>query len=285
MKHIYLILAVALLVYGCQPMADTTNPPPGSPGHIGCQEGEISRNGTCVPATENNAGMFGQDLTQFVDTQNVTGEVQGFVARPKEEGDYPGVVMIHEWWGLNDNIREMAMILAKEGYVVFAVDLYNGEVAADSSIAMQLSQMARNDSNGTIQDMRNAVDYLKVVEEVDATAALGWCFGGGQALRLSVNEATDATVIYYGMLINDTSQLENLDGPVLGFFGAKDTSIPVESVNQFKSDLDSLGIPNEIYIYPNVGHAFANPSGANYAPNETMDSWNKTVMFLNENLK
>jgi len=107
----YLLVFGLVLLVACQ-----------SEVHLGCQEGEIV-DGECVPAEENNVGLFGQDLDMYVDSYPVE-EPLGFLATPKEEGTYPGVVMIHEWWGLNDNIKEMAKILAKEGYVVFAVDLY-----------------------------------------------------------------------------------------------------------------------------------------------------------------
>ena len=110
--------------------------------------------------------------------------------------------------------------------------------------------------------------------------------GGGQSLQLALSgEPLDAKVIYYGALVTDESRLSRIKWPVLGIFGDKDQSIPVATVNEFASALDRLGIKNEIYIYPGVGHAFANPSGENYAPNETKDAWNKTVAFPNKYLK
>ena len=104
-------------------------------------------------------------------------------------------------------------------------------------------------------------------------------------MQLALHEKMHATVIYYGNLQTNTSRLSVIKWPVLGIFGEKDTSIPVETVKKFDAALDELKIENEIYIYPNVGHAFANPSGANYAPNETKDAWEKTLAFLERNLK
>jgi carboxymethylenebutenolidase len=115
--------------------------------------------------------------------------------------------------------------------------------------------------------------------------SLGWCFGGQQSLQLSLNEPLDATVIYYGNLVNDTALLSSIKKPVLGIFGSNDTSISVQSVAAFESSLDALNISNEIYMYPGVGHAFANPSNPNFAPNETIDAWQKTLAFLDGNLK
>lgn len=207
--------------------------------------------------------------------------VTGYFARPKAAGAYPGVVMIHEWWGLNDNIRQMAVELAQRGYAVLAVDLF-GEVAATPDEARRLT-------SGLVQDratenLRAAVRFLRD-RGAERVASLGWCFGGGQSLRLALAEPLQATVIYYGSLVTDESSLRALRHPVLGIFGDRDQSIPVDSVRKFESALNKLGTTNEIFVYPGVGHAFANPSGANYAPEETKDAWAKTAGFLDKYLK
>jgi carboxymethylenebutenolidase len=208
---------------------------------------------------------------------------EGFYAHPEQSGNYPGVVMIHEWWGLNDNIKEMARHLASQGYNVLAVDLYNGQVAEDSDKARELSSSVRENPAEAIENMKSAKIFLES-QNSGKIASLGWCFGGQQSLQLSLNEEVDATVIYYGNLVTDTRELAKLNGPVLGIFGSEDDSIPVSDVNKFDAYLDSLAIENDINIYPGVGHAFANPSGENYAKEETMDAWMKTLNFLNENL-
>src|ERR671914_674081 len=202
----------------------------------------------------------------------------------QEQQKLPAVVIIHEWWGLNDNIKDMADELASEGYVVLAADLY-GEVAADPDRARELSSSVRENPEQAISNMQSAVQYLASLPNVNASriASLGWCFGGGQSLQLALNSDQNplaATVIYYGDLINDTNELSKINWPVLGVFGDQDQSIPVESVNAFEQALNETGITNEIYIYPGVGHAFANPSGDNYAPEETADAWEKTLAFL-----
>lgn len=216
-----------------------------------------------------------RDVTYFENTI-------GYLASPKAEGSYPGVVMVHEWWGLNDNIRAMARELAKDGYIVLAVDMF-GKVATTSDEAR--AQISSLDGDIALLNLKAAKAYLKS-EGANKIASLGWCFGGGQSLRLALSgEPLDATVIYYGTLVTDEKELEKIKWPVLGIFGETDTSIPVETVNKFKTVLTSLGIQNSIHIYPGVGHAFANPSGMNYAPEETKDAWEKTVTFLEENLK
>jgi carboxymethylenebutenolidase len=208
----------------------------------------------------------------------------GYVARPIQEGKFPGVILIHEWWGLNDNIKSMAKGLASQGYTVMAVDLYAGQVATTPDGARQL--LLSFDVQKGISNIDSAVNLLKKEYNVSRVATIGWCFGGSQSLNYALSgNPVDATVIYYGQPVTNTTKISTIKWPVLGFFGENDQSIAVDKVKKFKSSLDSIGIKNEIYIYPGVGHAFANPSGPNYAPNETKDAWNKTLTFLDNHLK
>jgi len=219
---------------------------------------------------------------------NYYGNATGYLAYPKDGSDLPAVIMIHEWWGLNQNIKDMAEQLANEGYVVLAVDLYNGEVATESSRAGQLAGSVRNNPDEVISNLNAAVEYVSSMPNVNSSrvASLGWCFGGGQSMQLALNTERPlaATVIYYGTLVTNQTELAEITWPVLGVFGSEDQSIPVDTVNQFEAALDANGITNEIYIYEGVGHAFANPSGDNYAPEETADAWNKTLAFLSKHV-
>ena len=237
-----------------------------------------------------------QDVTRNIDmisngttTDVVSSEVsyfdsaRGWYAEPVEAGEYPGIIVIHEWWGLIEQIKEAAEELARNGYKVLAVDLYEGKVATSSDDARAFSGAI--DQARATNNMKAAAQYLET-RGITKIASLGWCFGGGQSLQLSLSDLElDATIIYYGRLATERNVLAEVDEPVLGIFGAEDTSIPTTTVRQFESTLDSLNIPNEIYIYPNVGHAFANPSGMNYSPEATMDAWEKTISFLDRNLK
>jgi carboxymethylenebutenolidase len=127
---------------------------------------------------------------------------------------------------------------------------------------------------------------LSLAPNVDSTkiTSLGWCFGGGQSLQLALNSQEHplaATILYYGTpLVTDKQSLSKIKWPVLGIFGDKDEAVPIGEVNQFRTSLNQSGITNEIHIYNGVGHAFANPSGDNYAPKETADAWQKTLSFL-----
>ena len=233
----------------------------------------------------NNSEIFSTG-NYNVETQvvNYFDDIQGYLAKPADEGQFPGVVMIHEWWGLNDNIKEMAEKLASHGYVVLAVDLYNGEVAITSDQARQL--ITSFDTNVGIENMNFAASYIQENHNVQKLGSIGWCFGGGQSLNLALNNQNmDATIIYYGSLITEQESLSNISWPVLGIFAEFDKGIPVDSVNDFETFLDDLDIPNEIHIYPGVDHAFANPSGERFAPDESKDAWQKTIEFLELNLK
>ena len=201
----------------------------------------------------------------------------------------PAVIMIHENKGLNDNIKKMANLLARNGYVVLAVDLFKGEVTTDRNRSSELSQYVRDNQDIATANLKSAVKYLSSLPNVnpEKIVSLGWCFGGGQSLQLALNSQDHpvaATIIYYGRLLTDNASLAKIKWPVLGIFGDQDKSISVDSVKAFEMALNSNGIPNEIYIYKGVGHAFANPSGENYAPKETRDAWQKTLAFLEKHV-
>jgi carboxymethylenebutenolidase len=210
-------------------------------------------------------------------------------SKSSNNNTFPAVVMIHENKGLNDNIKNMANLLAKERYVVLAVELFNGEVITNQTRASELSQYIRDNPDTAITNLKSAVKYLASLPYVNPVkiASLGWCFGGQQSLQLALNSEDHplaATVIYYGHLVTEPETLSKIKWPVLGIFGDQDQSIPVSSVEQFEKALTENGIINKIYIYQGVGHAFANPSGDNYAPNETKGAWQKTLSFLNKYL-
>lgn len=217
------------------------------------------------------------DLQYFMDAK-------GYLAKPSIDGEFPAVVMIHEFWGLNDNIKQMAEKMASHGYVVLAVDLYDGKVGTTSDEARQL-RSSFEQSHWT-DNMNVAVNYLEEQYAPPSIGSIGWCFGGGQSLNLALNnDALDATVIYYGSLTLDKDQLSSVDWPILGIFAGLDSGIPPETVNQFETVLNELEIENEIYIYPEVNHAFANPSGDRHAPEESKDAWEKTLKFFDQNLR
>jgi len=231
-----------------------------------------------------NSTMLGSGNETLITKEEVAyfEGANGYFVRPEGSGNYPGVILIHENRGLRPEIKLMAEELAKQGYMVLAVDLL-GRVVETQEEARALTQSF--DQTDGIENMQAAADHLRN-QGATKVASLGWCFGGAQSLQLALSgERMDATVIYYGRLATTTEALRSIAWPVLGVFGGADQSISVQSVNEFDAALDTLEVQNEIYIYPGVGHAFANPSGMNYAPRETKDAWEKTVAFLNKHLK
>jgi carboxymethylenebutenolidase len=286
-QFILIILAVGSLLLPAvtlNPVLSVQGPPSSTTNATVLSDDPSIQNGLplqnkSVEYTEGSLGYLVYPNSTDKNTTSITGQQQKL----------PAVVMIHEWWGVNDNIKEMADELASEGYVVLAADLYNGEVATDPNRARELSSSVRENPQQAITNLQSAVQYLASLPNVNSSriASLGWCFGGGQSLQLALNSEQHplaATVIYYGNLVNDTNELSKIKWPVLGIFGDEDNSIPVDSVRAFGRGLNETGVTNEIYIYPGVGHAFANPSGDNYAPQETTDAWQKTLTFLDKYL-
>lgn len=261
---------------------------------VEAQSSNTVTNVTNLTRLDANAGV---DLQN--ETVNYYDQANGYLVYPSasnenksgnNNGTLPAVVMIHENKGLNDHIKNMANLLARNGYVVLAVDLFKGEVTTDRNRSSELTQYIRDNPNIATANLQSAVKYLASLPNVNAEkiASLGWCFGGAQSLQLALNSQDHplaATVIYYGRLITDNATLAKIKWPVLGIFGDQDSSIPVDTVKAFESALNSNNIPNEIYIFKGVGHAFANPSGDNYAPTETKDAWDKTLSFLDKHLR
>ena len=238
---------------------------------------------------QNKTVNYFENASGYLVYPTISSSIENNISSDNNNNTFPAVVMIHENKGLNDNIKSMANLLAKEGYVILAVDLFNGEVTTNQTRASELSQSIRDNPAAAITNLKSAVKYLASLPYVnpDKIASLGWCFGGQQSLQLALNSEDHplaATVIYYGRLVTEPETLSKIKWPVLGIFGDQDQSIPVSSVEEFEEALTENGIINEIYIYKGVGHAFANPSGDNYAPNETKGAWQKTLSFLNKYL-
>ena len=198
----------------------------------------------------------------------------------------PAVIVIHEWWGLNDNIRAMADRLAAEGYIVLAVDLFGGEVATSVGQARVFAMSVVENPESATENIRKAYEFINSVAGAPRIGSLGWCFGGGWSLTTATlfPDELDAAVIYYGQVTADEDQLRDIQAPILGLFGAEDTAITVDSVRQFETALERLRKTHDINIYPGVGHAFANPTGQNYNAAAADDAWQKTLDFLDHNL-
>lgn len=286
MNKIIIILSLFTLLFSaCSTNESSTNVDMEIQNIPEMQDNETTDHMSVIGTTNQFLSIVGSNEDILITSEDIEYREStiGYLARPDDNKQYPGIILIHEWWGLNDHIKEVANTLAKEGYVVLAVDLYNGEVAQSSEEAMRL-RTSINQSIAT-QNMQDGIEYLKEFEGVNKVASLGFCFGGEQSAQLSISDANlDATVIFYGSLPQELEKISQVDAPVLGIFGELDTGITPDTVRTFQSGLDELNLENDITIYEGVGHAFLNPEGSRFAEEETKDAWNKTITFLANNL-
>ena len=213
--------------------------------------------------------------------------VLGLLYTPAGKGPFPALVVIHEWWGLNDWVKEQASRLADQGYVALAVDLYRGKVASTPEMAHEIMRGVPEDRAN--RDLHAAVEFLKNQKDVrkDRIGSIGWCMGGGYSLDVALSEPTlAATVINYGHLATDTAALKKINAPILGLFGAEDRGILPADVRKFGQALDELGKKVEIRTYDDAGHGFENPNNKDgYRAADAADAWRRTVDFLAANLK
>lgn len=197
----------------------------------------------------------------------------------------PGIVVIHEWWGLNEHVMHWADRLAQDGYAALAVDLYEGKVAKTPDEAMAYVKTV--DGKKAIATLVAGHDFLRSDARVRASriGVIGWCFGGNWSLELGLAAPdVDAVVVYYGHVTTDPARLAKLHAPLLGIFANRDQSIPPPYVDDFEKALKKVGAKYEIYRYE-ADHAFANPSGARYDQKSAEDAWKHARAFLSAHLK
>ena len=213
--------------------------------------------------------------------------VSGILYMPNGRGPFPGIVVVHEYWGLNDWVKEQASKLADQGYAALAIDLYRGKVADTPDMAHELMRGVPEDR--AARDLHAAVEFLKAQSNVKKAriASIGWCMGGGYALNVALTEPTlTAAVINYGHLATDPAALHKINAAILGNFGGQDKGIPPDDVKKFEQALKEDGKKADIKIYPDAGHAFENPNNkSGYRAADAADAWQRTVHFLNDTLK
>jgi carboxymethylenebutenolidase len=237
-----------------------------------------------APAANAQAAKSAPVSTKSQDVTYPSGKetIGGFLVQPDKPGTYSAVIVIHEWWGLNDWVKEQTQKLAALGYVALAADLYNGKTATDPSEAHELSRGIAEDR--AVRDLQAAYDYLGTLKNVnkDRIAVVGWCMGGGFAAEFAVHQQRLAgVVINYGALPTDPNDLQQIAAPILGNFGADDKGITPADVNQFQDYLKKVGRYVDVKFYPGAGHAFENPNNTNgYRPQAAADAWARTVSFL-----
>lgn len=188
------------------------------------------------------------------------------------------VMLVHEWWGLNDQIKSVAAELANQGHIALAIDLYGGKSAdkPDGAEALMKAVVAEE----ARETMSTWIDWLKAHPDCNGKiATLGWCFGGGMALQASLDRPTDGTIIYYGNVARSAEELKALNGPVLGQFANRDQWINPAMVDGFEAAMKQAGKVLESHRY-DADHAFANPTGQNYDAEDARKAWDQTAAFL-----
>jgi carboxymethylenebutenolidase len=225
---------------------------------------------------------------QKVSFQSGTETVSGLLFTPDKAGPAPGMIVIHEWWGLDDWVKGQAKALAAEGYAALAVDLYRGKVTNKQEEAHQL--MMGTPPDRAVRDLKAALAFLQSRTEVrkDRIGVIGWCMGGRYAMELATQEpGLGAVVAYYGAPPTDAAAIARIKAPVLGNFGAEDKGPSPEQVKAFEAAMKQAGKTVDLKIYEGAGHAFANVNNPwkGYREAAAKDAWSRTVAFLNQHLK
>lgn len=237
-----------------------------------------------------SSNVLGEPVINDITSKTVVyhNDTEGYLATPAGEGPFPGVILIHEWWGLNENIKGLADDFAEQGYVALAVDLYDGASAGSPEEAGTLAGKVRENTEPAFANLASAKDYLASLPEVkdDSLASVGWCFGGQWAYNMAANNmGINASVMYYGRFSLE-DDLSMMRADIMGHFGEEDMSIAVDDVKQFEAKLTGLEGDHSVFIYPNAGHAFANEDREDsYNAEAAQLAWERTMDFLSRELQ
>lgn len=292
-----LVAAVALLTTSCTGSDDAPEAANGAPepdevaaDGLPADQGRVPMAPTAddemPPSIEGMGGpLLGTDL-RYVEGDDAT---VGYLAVPEGSGPFPALVIIHEWNGLVDRVRQVADDLAAEGYVTLAVDLYQGRTGTNPEENMALVNEVRADPEGMIANMDAAVAALRARDDVTGrVGAMGWCFGGGIALSYGLDGADhEATAIFYGQLLDDPAQLASLDHEVYGTFARLDSGPSPESVAAFEAALDAAGIESDLHIYDAVDHGFwlYVDEDPEVRAEPALDAWQRLKAYLGRTLR
>lgn len=218
-----------------------------------------------------------------VDNQLVKGH---FVFPEDMVNPLPAVILIHEWLGLDDVTRGLADQIASEGFIVLAIDLYNGRTATTPPEARELMLEVVENPTFATDNIRQASEWVLTTTGATTVATVGYGFGGGWSLSaaMTLPDKVDATVIYYGQVSDNAEALGTIDAPILGLFGGADSAVPVESVTGFENALEVLGKDFVIDVYPGAGSGFATPGHRNFDEKLARKSWSTMVSFLHQHL-
>jgi carboxymethylenebutenolidase len=229
-------------------------------------------------------------MGEMVDFRSNGNVCRGYLASPADSG--PGLVVIQEWWGLNDNIKDICERFAKEGFHALAPDIYHGDMTKEPDEAAKLMMDMKLER--AAKDLQGAVAYLRGLDQVEPKkiGSIGFCMGGALSLTLATVEAIDACVVYYGLPSHELDY-SNIKSPVLGFFAGQDTFASPDAARGVFDRLKELGEDAEMIVYEDATHAFFNDTShedhpgrvGEHNPEAARDSWEKTLAFYNQNLK
>jgi len=194
--------------------------------------------------------------------------------------------VVHEWWGLNAQIRTVAQRLARQGYVAIVPDLYHGKVASDAESAHELTRSIEEDQ--VLADFESTIEWLRGQRRTRKAkiGAMGFCMGGRLSLVLGMSDAPMAAVVmFYGRPVTEEERIAELSAPLLGHFGEDDRGIPLERVVAFETLLEKAGKDAQIYVYPGAGHAFMNDTRESFRSDAARQAWARTLAFLQSHLK
>jgi carboxymethylenebutenolidase len=213
-------------------------------------------------------------------------EAPGYLAVP-DSGSGPAAIVLQEWWGLEDHIKEVCDRLASAGFLALAPDLYRGETTTQPDEAEQ--KMMAMSMDAAERDMSAAVDYLSGHEAFrgEGVGSVGFCLGGGLSVwAASANQKIDAVVTYYYVMPHGKPDFSKIEAPVLGHFGTGDGFVSVEDAQALEQELSEAGVRVEFEYYEGAGHAFFNDTNrlGTYDPQAAEQSWDRSVEFLRSNL-
>jgi carboxymethylenebutenolidase len=213
---------------------------------------------------------------------------RGYLSVPEGEGPFGSVILIHEWNGLVDRVRQVADALADQGYVALAADLYSGRTGSNREENMALVRETLAEPDKLIANLDAAATFLRAREDTTGkVAAIGWCYGGGVALSYALGgENHDATAIFYGRLLDDPEKLRHLSHEIYGTFAGLDQGPSPDDVAKFVAALEAAGIDNDVHVYDDVNHGFwlwvdRDPAKAT-AP--ALDAWRRLNRYLERTL-
>ena len=216
-------------------------------------------------------------------------DYKGYLAMPKgaDPSTLPALIVLHEWWGLNDNIRKTTDRLAAQGYVALALDFYGGKSAEKPVEAMKMMAQLRKKGSQVESNIKQGHAFLQNKVGDQKTGVIGWCMGGRWSLRTAIllPDDIDAAVMYYGSVTDDEEKLKKLDMPIIGFFAGQDRIVPMKKVLAFDETMKRLNKDFELHTYPESDHGFSNPNGTVYDEAAANDAWAKATRFLKSNLK